>query len=89
MIAPFALRFPFQSAFRPALSAGLIALTVLLTACAADPETQLEQVERPVDQLYNEALDTALRVILINLRLYLKRWSASTLIHPGLYVHSF
>ncbi len=61
MIAPFALRFPFQSAFRPALSAGLIALTVLLTACAADPETQLEQVERPVDQLYNEALDTALR----------------------------
>lgn len=61
MIATFAQCLPFQSAVRPAAKVSLILLTILLSACAADPETQLEQVERPVDQLYNEALDTALR----------------------------
>lgn len=61
MTAKIALGFTSLSTFRPLLSAGLVSLTMLLSACAADPEIQLEQVERPVDELYNEALDTALR----------------------------
>ena len=44
----------------PRLRPAIFAISLALGACALPSDAPLEQVERPVDELYNDALDTAL-----------------------------
>ena len=60
MNVTIALRHSFKNALGTSLSVACLCFALLLTACAGDTDELLEQVERPVDELYNEALDTAL-----------------------------
>lgn len=61
MNATNVLRYFLKMTFGHSLRVSCLSIGLLLTACAGDSATdQLEQVERPVDELYNEALDTAL-----------------------------